>query len=187
MDSEDDEAWRPGAASGSWSSVGRSGGAWHDDGSLTSRPARARRWGTAAGFVFLGLVIVGCGGAFGADAYATQAICAAVGRTGPARAPDGVARDTAVALDRTRRSLDETATLLFFHPELRDATRGLADDLADMRLLRDAGDVTGKLLVVAVSVDTHARQAQSACGLPADGVRNAAAAPKSPFDRSPRR
>ena len=168
---------------GPWLPFGQGEDVWHPEGAyVATRPDRVRRWGMVGGIVFVGLAIAVGGGALGADAYATHAICAAVSRTGPARTPDGAAKNSAVALDRARRTLDDTAALLFFHPELRAATRGLAHDLADMRLLQDAGDpaavpaeLTGRLRAVAMSVDTHARQAQKACGLHADGVVNAGA------------
>jgi hypothetical protein len=188
MHSDDEGEWLPfGQEYGPGHDV------WHHEGAyLPSRPERLRRWGMVGGIVFVGLAIAVGGGAFGADAYATHAICAAVGRTEPTRTPDGAAKNSAVALDQARRTLEDTAALLFFHPALRDATRGLSHDLADMRLLQDAGDpaaaapeVSGRLLVVAMSVDNHARQAQTACGLPAEGVLNAAGAPKAPSVAAP--
>ncbi len=143
----------------------------------TARPMRRR--GMVVGFVIVGLAIALGGGAFGADAYATRSICAAVGATDTTTPPDGVSKGTDVALDRARQTLTGTATLLLFHPQLRDATRGLAADLGQLRVLRNADDgdagaaastASAQMLVVASSVDSYARQAQTACGLPADGI-----------------
>jgi hypothetical protein len=79
------------------------------------------------------------------------------------------AMPSSAEFDKAEDGLNGRARLLFFHGDLKEATHGLADDIASIKHLtqKDPGDpdVT-EMLTVAVSIDSHARKAQRACGLP---------------------
>jgi hypothetical protein len=71
--------------------------------------------------------------------------------------------------------------MLVFDTSLRKAVNGLADDVDNLANLLDSSasaddSATGggfaELMMVAASVNGHARQAQRACGLPATGIFN---------------
>jgi hypothetical protein len=121
----------------------------------------------AAAVVTAALVAIGAG-AFAANSYARHAICASVK---DALLPDATSWSGAAA------GLRSHSRYLWFDHDLKAAALTLAGDLDRMAALEptvDAGvrnaAATGKLLVIAGSVNTHARAAQQACGLPVTGV-----------------
>ncbi|WP_030438647.1 hypothetical protein [Actinoplanes subtropicus] len=124
------------------------------------------------------LVVLGGGGAFAADAWAKGQVCDAVQGLGDDTAASsgkkGGSDEPAVAeLDDAEKALNSRADLLFFHGELKEATHDLADDVDTLKTIvgkghlddPDAKTVT-QLLAMAASMDSHARKAQRACGLP---------------------
>jgi len=129
------------------------------------------------------LLVVGGGGAFVADAWAKGQVCDAVqgfgDQTGGAKAAKSstkkAIRDepTVAELDAAEKSLNSRADLLFFHGALKDATQDLADDADTLKTMVAKGSLDDpdaktltQLLALAASLDSHARRAQRACGLP---------------------
>jgi hypothetical protein len=133
------------------------------------------------------LAVGGGGGAFAADAWAKGQVCDAVqgldnesGGTGGSNKSGtggskkgGTDAPTVAELDAAEKGLNSRANLLFFHGDLKEATHDLADDVDTLKTMvakrkldaPDAKTVT-QLLAFAASLDSHARKAQRACGLP---------------------
>jgi len=125
------------------------------------------------------LVVIGGGGAFAADAWAKGQVCDAVqGLDNDSSAKSGSKKGgtdepTVAELDAAEKGLNSRANLLFFHGDLKEATHDLADDVDTLKTMvakgkldnPDAKTIT-QLLAFAASLDSHARKAQRACGLP---------------------
>jgi hypothetical protein len=149
-------------------------------------PSRARtRPGRLVLGVVAGIVVAGGGGVFGVHAYAEHTVCSALEGDGglAAASADGgsvqPSTDSAAELERAAANLRGSARLLIFDRPLRTAVHGIAGDADRMAgVVRSAQDGTGgaqafrQVLVIAGSLNTHARAAQTACGLPATGIFN---------------
>lgn len=137
------------------------------------------------------LVVLAGGGAFAADAWAKGQVCDAVQglgddtgtNSGKSSGKKGSSDEPTVAeLDAAEKGLNSRADLLFFHGELKEATHDLADDVDTLKTMvakgtlddSDAKNVT-HLLALAGSLDSHARKAQRACGLPEKSLLGATA------------
>jgi hypothetical protein len=156
------------------------------DGSAQPSPPRARtRPRRVVLGVVAGLVVAGGGGVFGVHAYAEHTVCSALqgdGGLAAASADGGSAQpstDSAAELERAAANLRGSARLLLVDRSLRTAVDGIADDADRMAgVVRSAQDGTGgapafrQVLVIAGSLNSHARAAQTACGLPATGIFN---------------
>ena len=149
----------------------------------TARPRRSGKR-LALGLV-AAAVVVGAGGVSGVHAYAEHTVCSALegdGGLAAASADGGSAEpgtDSAAELEKAAGNLRDSARLLIFDRSLRTAVEGIADDADQMAgVVRSAQTGTGgpqafrKVLVVAGSLNTHARAAQTACGIPATGIFN---------------
>jgi hypothetical protein len=140
--------------------------------------APPRRGRLIAGVV-AGVLAAGVGGVVSADAYAKHVICTAVrndlaaGATGAADDSDDPDQVGNISAAATR--LHRYGNLLMFHGSLATAAAALAGDLDQLAALQNApagssATVRAKVMVIAGSVNTHARATQRACGLPASGV-----------------
>jgi hypothetical protein len=130
-------------------------------------PRRSRRGRTSAAVVAAALVAIGAG-VFAVNSYARHAICAEVK---DALLPDATSWSGAAG------DLRSHSRRLLFDDDLKSTALTLAGDLDRMAALEptvEAGTrsatATGKLLVIAGTVNAHARTAQQACGLPLNGV-----------------
>jgi hypothetical protein len=147
----------------------------------TAEPGRAapgRRTGPRAAVILAAaLTVLGGSGAYAADTWAKGEVCDAVRALSKSSAPAGGKAKSAVPtkaeVEAAGASLETRARLLFFHADLRDATHGLAGDLASIARFAataEAGDPDAagftERLAVAASIESHAREAQRACGLP---------------------
>lgn len=140
------------------------------------KPSRNRR-GLAVGLL-AGLVVLGGGSTVGLHAYAKHSVCAAFTADGGLTTGDqGTAGKT--DLRDAAAQMRTTARLLLFDADLRAAVDGMADDAERLAKLQDAvnaknatRELVGEMVLVAGSVNSHARQAQLACGLPPVGVFN---------------
>ena len=127
------------------------------------------------------LVVIGGGGAFAADAWAKGQVCDAVtgladdtnGSSAKSGSGKNSGKPTVAELDAAEKALNSRASLLFFHSDLKDATHDLADDVDTLKTLVAKGKLAHpdaktatQLLALAASLDSHARKAQRACGLP---------------------
>ncbi|GIM92405.1 hypothetical protein [Paractinoplanes toevensis] len=133
-------------------------------------------------------VVVALGaGATAVNAYARHSVCSTMADNSTlggssTSASDG--RVTQAELDGMHGEADDLrgrARMLVFDRDLRSAVNGLADDVDNIaNLLGSSGSAENavlgggfaELLMVAASVNGHARQAQRACGLPATGLLN---------------
>jgi hypothetical protein len=149
-------------------------------------PRRGRHRLLLVGLVAAVVVVLGVG-ATGANAYARQAICSTMADNstlGARSAPTSDGRFTRAELDGMHGRADDLrdrARMLVFDRDLRSAAYGLADDVDNIaNLLGSSGTAESvalggglaELLMVAASVNGHARQAQRACGLPTTGLLN---------------
>ncbi|WP_203817651.1 hypothetical protein [Paractinoplanes ferrugineus] len=133
------------------------------------------------------LVVALVGGTAGVNAWAEHSICASIedeklsdsGSSGSSS--EGLDRGDIADLRHVADQLRNRARLLVFDTSLRKAVDGLADDVDNLADLLDSSATTdngamdggfAELIMVAASVNGHARQAQRACGLPATGVFN---------------
>jgi hypothetical protein len=144
---------------------------------LPTTPTAPVRGGGRSGRVIAGiaaaaLLLLGGAAAVGADAWAKGSVCDAVEQLGKGGG-GSAGGPTSSDLDEAEVALKARARLLFFHGELRDATHGLADDIAAIRQMQktvgadDPGESElTQMVLIAASVDSHARKAQRACGLP---------------------
>jgi hypothetical protein len=126
-----------------------------------------RRGRMTAGVVVAALVAAGAA-VFAVNSYAHHAICAEVQ---DALLPDATSWSGAAA------DLRAHSRTLLVDGNLKTAALTLADDLDRMATLEPTVETgtrsptaTGRLLVIAGTVNTHARLAQQACGLPLTGV-----------------
>ncbi|MEV6846403.1 hypothetical protein [Actinoplanes sp. NPDC051411] len=148
----------------------------------------------AVAFGIIGLVALVGAGAGGVNAYAKHTVCedlkaeaAQVTQQSPASSAssDDDAAPTAAELAEARKYADKLRTyghMLVFSGGLQEAVNGLADDedqLVDLvnsaTANPPADDATAKkelarLMTVVGSVNSHARLAQGACGLPVTGI-----------------
>ncbi|GIF26910.1 hypothetical protein BJ973_003551 [Actinoplanes tereljensis] len=126
-------------------------------------------------------------GAAAVNAYARHSICTAMeddASLGGTSARTSSGQYTQAELDDMHGEADDLrgrARMLLFDRDLRSAVNGLADDVDNIaNLLGSTGSAENaalgsgfaELLMVAASVNGHARQAQRACGLPANGLLN---------------
>jgi hypothetical protein len=145
----------------------------------------------AVAFGIIGLIALVGAGAGGVNAYAKHSVCqdlraeAAQMNQEPTSSSDDDAAPTAADLAEERKDAGKLRTyghMLVFSGDLREAVNGLADDedqLADLwkSVAADppADDAAAKkeiaqLVTVVGSVNSHARLAQRACGLPVTGI-----------------
>ena len=121
----------------------------------------------------MALLVAGGGGAFAADSWAKGEVCDAVrdlgNETGKTSGKKGGSDEPTVAeLDAAEKALNSRANLLFFHGDLKEVTHDLADDAGTLKTMvaKDNAKNVTRLLALAASLDSHARRAQRACGLP---------------------
>ena len=146
------------------------------------KPSRSKAGRTlvAVGIV---AVVVG-GGAFGMNAYAKNVVCSALkDDNGPIAAADAddntSAASDAAGMREVGDKMRNYSRMLVIDQSLSSAVSGLAEDvdqLADLREQADSDDMGfeafGQMITLAGSINTHARQAQRACGLPVTGIPN---------------
>lgn len=141
------------------------------------RPRRSRGPLIAA-LAALGLLLVLGGGAAAVNAYAKHTVCTAMESTGTTSA--STARSTTDAIATMHDTADRMRTysrMLLFDRTLRAAVTGLAEDVEELATI-STGLTTDQVGTAALthffevvnSVNTHARDAQRACGLPANGI-----------------
>jgi hypothetical protein len=135
----------------------------------------------------VGLVVALGVGATGVNAWAKHSVCASIqdenlsdgGSSGSSS--DGLDQGDIAEMRHVADQLRNRARMLVFDTSLRKAVNGLADDVDNLANLLDSSasaddSATGggfaELMMVAASVNGHARQAQRACGLPATGIFN---------------
>jgi hypothetical protein len=152
-------------------------------------PARRRNPWKAVVFGVAGLVAVLGAGAGGVNAYAKHSVCSTLKGESSQMSSGSSANDdagpTAADLAEMRKDADTLRSygrMLVFSGDLREAVDGLADDEDQfVDLLKSvsadtAGDEAAakkaltRMVTVAGSVNSHARQAQGACGLPVTGI-----------------
>jgi hypothetical protein len=120
-------------------------------------------------------------GAFGVNSYAKHTVCSslegdlAFGTESFDASSDWTSADGLTKMRDTSDELRGQARMLIFDTDLRSAMNGFADDvdrLADLVGSEEGDFGTGfvQLISLAGSVNSHAMQAQRACGLPAEGV-----------------
>ncbi len=135
-----------------------------------------------AGLAVLAMLLVLGGGAAAVNAYAKHTVCEAMETTGTR--PDNGARSTGRSTTEAVATMHDTADrmrtysrMLLFDRTLRSAVTGLADDVDELATI--STDLADQQLGTAAlthffevvnSVNTHARDAQRACGLPANGI-----------------
>jgi hypothetical protein len=140
-------------------------------------PPPPQRRGLHAGLIgvlaALGVGLVLGAGAAAVNAYAKHTICTAMESTGTRRST--LAEEDAIssihdAADRMRGY----GRLLVYDRSLKSAVDSLAADMDELATLSGAltssSDSLARFFAVISSVNTHARDAQRACGLPADGI-----------------
>jgi hypothetical protein len=134
----------------------------------TTTVPRVRQPGRLVAGVTAAALVAAAAGVFAINSYARHAICTQVQ---DALLPDATSWSGAAA------DLRSHSRLLWFDGDLKSAALILAGDLDRMAALEPAVDAgtrsattTGKLLVIAGTVNTDARTAQQACGLPLTGV-----------------
>ncbi|WP_306215103.1 hypothetical protein [Actinoplanes sp. RD1] len=152
---------------------------WNGTGWQQLPPPPQRRGlhaGLLAVLVGLGLGLVLAAGAVATNAYAKHSICTAMESTGTHRST--MTEDDAIstihdAADRMRGY----GRLLLFDRSLKSAIDSLAADMDELATLSGAltgstasTDSLARFFQVMSAVNTHARDAQRACGLPADGI-----------------
>jgi hypothetical protein len=153
-------------------------------------PIRRRNPWKAVVIGVVGLVAVLGAGAAGVNGYAKHTVCSTlkgestqINQGSSSSSDDGT--PTAAELAELRKDADSLrryGKMLVFSGDLREAVDGLADDedqLVDLfttaKANTSADDATAKkefaqLMTVVGSVNSHARQAQGACGLPVTGI-----------------
>jgi hypothetical protein len=145
----------------------------------------------AVAFGIVGLIALLGAGAGGVNAYAKHSVCAdlkaeaAQMNQESSSSSDDDAAPTAADLADERKDADQLRTygrMLVFSGDLREAVNGLADDEDQMvALVKSATDgppaddaaakkELARLVTVVGSVNSHARLAQGACGLPVTGI-----------------
>ena len=125
-----------------------------------------------------GVLVISGGVAFGLNTYARKTICGGLDGGGGSSSAAAGGSDAVAQFEDAAGEMHTYARLLFFDPDLRRATDGLAADLDQMAVLaRKAGGVTDpdateltSIVALATSVNSHAMAAQRACGLPAKGI-----------------
>ncbi|BEL05562.1 hypothetical protein Q0Z83_037530 [Actinoplanes sichuanensis] len=130
-----------------------------------------------------GLLVLSGGAALGSTAYAKSELCPIVAdENGSFMDATKSSDDAGAALSGLQSQLQTKARMLVFDDELQSAVRGLAGDVGQAATLRRAiaanpgagmGDYFAELLSLFGSMNTHVREAQLACGLPATGIRTA--------------
>jgi hypothetical protein len=137
--------------------------------------------------VTIGLVVLVAvlgGGAGGANAYAKHSVCSTLKGESTALNQDSAKTDDAemAEMREDADTLRRYGHMLVISGDLREAVNGLADDedqLVD--LLKSTGTASPsneaaakkaltELMTVVGSVNSHAREAQKACGLPVTGI-----------------
>jgi hypothetical protein len=120
-------------------------------------------------------------GAFGTNAYAKNAVCSALeedaGFAGTAAEEKQQAEATPPDVEQMREVSDELrgyGRMLVLDGDLKSAVNGLADDMDQLAGLVGAEGSTpengfAELVTIAGSLNSHAREAQRACGLPVRG------------------
>jgi hypothetical protein len=153
-------------------------------------PRRGGPWKAVVVAVVALAVVLGAGAA-GVNAYAKHAVCStlkgestALSRGSSSGSSDG-GMPSAAELAELRKDADTLRNygrMLVFSGGLRDAVDGLADDedqLADLfttAMAAKPGDDAvarkelAQLVTLVGSVNSHAREAQGACGLPVTGI-----------------
>ncbi|WP_143162723.1 hypothetical protein [Couchioplanes caeruleus] len=129
------------------------------------------------------VLLLGGGGAYGANAYAKDQICSAIeggtaSLSGSESKDSSSASDDIAEVESTRSKLETYARMLVVDTDLKNAVEGLIADIGQMITLKKAMDsgagegmeVLAEMFSLAGSVNTHVRQAQDACGLPAIGI-----------------
>jgi hypothetical protein len=146
------------------------------------RPARGNGWGRLLLGIAAAVLVAGGGGAFAANSYAEHTICGAIQTevatdAGSAASNADNPATEAVAMRRTADQLRGYGRMLVFDSSLKSATEGLADDLDQIVDLerspagsKTGADTIGTAVRIAGSVNSHARLAQRACGLPVTDV-----------------
>jgi hypothetical protein len=146
------------------------------------RPAR-RRPRTALIVAAVATVAIFGVGAFGTNAYAKNAVCSAMEKetalTG-ATAAEEQPEQTTPDIEQMREVSDELrgyGRMLILDGDLKSAVNGLADDMDQLAgLIGSEGDPPAngfaELMTIAGSLNSHAREAQRACGLPVRGFLN---------------
>jgi hypothetical protein len=122
-------------------------------------------------------------GAGTANAYAKHTICSAIesSKATNANSTDDTAdQDLKTQIAEAHTTADQMRTyshMLVFSPSLKSATTGLAEDFDQFADLASSATASGpdadtlaKALTVVGSLNTHARQAQRACGQPVTGI-----------------
>ena len=153
-------------------------------------PMRRRGPWKAVVIGIVALAAVVGGGAAGVNAYAKHTVCSTLKGESPGAAQSGSTDDgapSAAELAEMRKDADTLRTyghMLVFSGGLQEAVNGLADDEDQMvDLVKSAtaagnsDDATAKkeltqLVTIVGSVNSHAREAQRACGLPVIGIFN---------------
>lgn len=145
-------------------------------------PARRGRRGVRKG-PFIGVVaavaLLGTG-VFGVNAFARHTICSSLSDGTSLHHFAGEADEPSAGdVAKLREASDQLrgyGRMLLFDAELKSAVNGFADDIDGLADLMGENDASGAgfadLIALAKSVDTHARQAQEACGEPVTGVFN---------------
>jgi hypothetical protein len=152
-------------------------------GSPDSPPSRpwGRRLARRVGRTVVTLLVIGGVAVGGGGYFAKRAVCDAVATdlaAGSASVPDdGGTPIPTGGLEGAAGRLHNYGQILFFDSDLRSAAKALADDLDQLITLEHKIDVNnpsaagyGRIVVIAGSVNTHARDAQRACGLPVTGI-----------------
>jgi len=103
----------------------------------TTPPPRvqSRRTGRRiAAIAATALVVLAGAGAYAADTWAKNDVCNAVKSLGKPHSSSAASASapTSAEFDEVEAGLNDRARLLFFHPDLKDATHGLADDIASI-------------------------------------------------------
>jgi hypothetical protein len=156
-------------------------------------PMRRRGPWKAVVIGIVALAAVVGGGATGVNAYAKHTVCSTLKGESPGAARGGSTEagddgaPSAAELAEMRKDADTLRTygrMLVVSGGLREAVDGLADDEDQMvglvKSATAAGDIDeatakkqlAELVTIVGSVNSHAREAQRACGLPVTGIFN---------------
>jgi hypothetical protein len=142
--------------------------------------AAPRRRGRLVAAIVAGLLVVlAGGGAFGADALGRNAVCGSLGDLAESQDKArlaGTPPDFGM-FKTVQETLETTSVLLVFHGEIKQSARVLATDISEMVRLEAAfrakkpskAEMAAAGRVV-LAADTHARDVQTGCGLPVEGL-----------------
>lgn len=148
-----------------------------------TKPVRNRRPVGVVVAGAAGILLLGGGAAYAANAYAKNEVCSAVKDNNSSifddKANDSESTaDDVAEMESVKNKLENASRMLVFDNKLKGAVDGFASDIDRILSLKRANDANpaeavsdfAEILSLIGSVNTHARAAQEACGLPATGI-----------------